>query len=201
MKHFLFFTVFLFSNSLYSLDPKNFDETKDWETKDISFQFDYIFQKSTNYQEYKVIRKDWLLGLKSRTIDSLFLCDKALKLLQEKSTFQTAEIIALKQQVNALTLDLEKANLDREAFSLLGINIAKNQYVLIVWVIIVVLFLLLLLGVLNQKRYVSMAESAKTSLKIVEEDFDNYRRVAIEREQKVRRQLQDEILKQRKGDC
>ena len=43
--------------------------------------------------------------------------------------------------------------------------------------------------------------SEKLALRVdqVEEEFDEHRRTALEREQKVRRQLQDEINKQKKA--
>ena len=44
---------------------------------------------------------------------------------------------------------------------------------------------------------VSVTKAAKKSLEDTELEFEEHRRVALEREQKVRRQLQDEINKQK----
>jgi hypothetical protein len=199
MKYSLILIGFFLSINFTSRAQENIDESTNWETKDLRFQFDYIYQKSTNYQEYKVVPKDWLLGFKLRMTDSIFLYDKSLLLLKEKSTSQTAEILDLNLKINALRSDLEKANINKESIVLLGVTITKTQYSLIVWIIIAGLLLLIFFGFFKYKRFVTLVESANASLKIVEEDFDNYRRIAIEREQKVRRQLQDEILKQKKG--
>src|SRR5690606_37969572 len=34
-------------------------------------QFEYVIQKSNNYEEYKVVKKTWLYALKAHTMDSL----------------------------------------------------------------------------------------------------------------------------------
>ncbi len=48
------------------------------------------------------------------------------------------------------------------------------------------------------KQSNSITKDIKNRLKETEEEFDNHRKVALEREQKVRRQLQDELNKQKK---
>ena len=42
-----------------------------------------------------------------------------------------------------------------------------------------------------------MTKDAKRALSEMEEEFEEHRKTALEREQKVRRQLQDEINKQK----
>lgn len=199
MKHLLFLTTcFLFLTAALFAQENNEDAIS-WDKKNLGFQFDYINQKSTSYQEYKVVRKDWLLGLKSRTLDTVSTLDKELKLLKEMNASQATEIQQLKSEINTLEEGLQTAINDKETMSFLGINTSKSQYNVIVWLIIGVLFLFLLLSIFKSKRAISAAALAKTALKTVEDDFDGYKRIAIEREQKVRRQLQDEILKQKKG--
>ena len=48
------------------------------------------------------------------------------------------------------------------------------------------------------KQSNSITIQTKETLKEVEEEFENHRKTALEREQKVRRQLQDELNKQKK---
>ena len=43
----------------------------------------------------------------------------------------------------------------------------------------------------------TVTKSAKKSLAEIEEEYEDHRRNALEREQKVRRQLQDELNKQK----
>lgn len=45
-------------------------------------QFEYVIQKSNNYQDYKVVKKVWLTQLKSHVLDSLEAINKdILKML------------------------------------------------------------------------------------------------------------------------
>ncbi len=67
------------------------------------------------------------------------------------------------------------------------------------WSIIGGLLALLLLFIYKFKNSNSITREANHNLAEIEEEFDDHRRTALEREQKVRRQLQDEINKQKKG--
>ena len=59
-----------------------------------------------------------------------------------------------------------------------------------------IVFLAIFIGRFKQSN--SITKDIKNRLKETEEEFDNHRKVALEREQKVRRQLQDELNKQKK---
>jgi hypothetical protein len=63
------------------------------------------------------------------------------------------------------------------------------------WSIIAALFALLLFFIYKFKNSNTLTRQAKFKLEEVESEFEEHRRIALEREQKVRRQLQDEINK------
>jgi hypothetical protein len=63
------------------------------------------------------------------------------------------------------------------------------------WSIIAGLFAFLLLFIYKFKGSNSSTREAKLRLDEVETEFEDHRRNALEREQKVRRQLQDELNK------
>lgn len=65
------------------------------------------------------------------------------------------------------------------------------------WSIIGGLFVLLLFFIYKFKNSNAVTKQAKKSLEETEEEFEEHRKIALEREQKVRRQLQDEINKQK----
>lgn len=199
MKHFLILTICFLYTANSILAQENYEDTVSWDKKDLGFQFDYINQKSTSYQEYKVVKKEWILGLKSRTMDTVSMLYKELKLLKEVNFSQDSDIQQLKIEIDSLEELLQIAIKNNESMSFLGINTSKSHYNIVVWLIIGLISFLLILSVVKARKAISAASFAKSALNTVEEEFDGYKRVAIEREQKVRRQLQDEILKQKKG--
>jgi hypothetical protein len=65
------------------------------------------------------------------------------------------------------------------------------------WSIIGALLALLIFFVYKFNNSNVVTKEAKLALAEMEEEFEEHRKVALEREQKVRRQLQDEINKQK----
>jgi uncharacterized membrane protein (DUF106 family) len=79
--------------------------------------------------------------------------------------------------------------------ALLGMQTSKTNYNVIMWTIIAALTALLLFFIYKFKNSNSLTKEAKYKLEEVESEFEEHRRNALEREQKVRRQLQDELNK------
>jgi uncharacterized membrane protein len=83
--------------------------------------------------------------------------------------------------------------------SFFGIQVSKITYNLILWTIIGALLLFLLLFIYKYRRSNVLTQEAKVKLADVEAEYEDHRRKALEREQKISRQLQDEINKYKKG--
>ena len=81
--------------------------------------------------------------------------------------------------------------------SLFGIPMSKSGYNVLMWSIIAGLLGLLLLFIYRFKNSNTITRNANKALAEIEEEFEEHRKVALEREQKVRRQLQDELNKQK----
>jgi len=84
-----------------------------------------------------------------------------------------------------------------KSLSLFGLQMSKTGYNALMWSIIAALLALLLVFIFRFKNSNSITKAAKLKLSETEEEFEEHRRNALEREQKVRRQLQDEINKNR----
>lgn len=82
--------------------------------------------------------------------------------------------------------------------SLLGLEMSKIWYHILIFTIIFSLLALLLLFIYKFRHSNTVTINAVKALKDTEEAFENHRKTALEREQKVRRQLLDEINKQKK---
>jgi hypothetical protein len=163
----------------------------------IDNQFEYLIQKSGKYQEYKVVKRTWLFTLKSHVADTLKAVHKDLSDTQAIVKAQAGEIESLKSNLTNTETTLNATNDEKDNISLFGIQTSKASYKVLMWSIIGGLFALLLLFIYKFKGSNSSTKDAKHKLEEVETEFEEHRRNALEREQKVRRQLQDELNKQK----
>lgn len=186
----------------------NFAQTPEIENDKLSLnsgtldnQFEYVISKSNgwnnNGQIYKVVKANWLTDLKAHALDSLKAIRKNLIATEITVKAQTQEIADLKNSLSNAQANLDKTNNEKDTMSLFGMPLSKGGYSAIMWSIIGVLFLLLILFIYKFKNSNSVTKEAKRALLEVEEEFEEHRKTAVEREQKVRRQLQDEINKQK----
>ena len=160
-------------------------------------QFEYVIQRSNNYQDYKVVKKIWLQQLKSHVMYSLNQVKSEVLKSSEVINQQGEELAQLKDNLNNTKLKLDNTIAEKDSMQLFGLQISKTGYSTIMWSVIGILLLLLFLFVYKFNASNSITNSTKKKLLEVEEEFEEHRRVALEREQKVRRQLQDEINKQK----
>lgn len=168
----------------------------------IDNQFEYVIQKSSSWtdergQTYKVTKRNWLYELKAHTLDSLKAVHKELLDTQKVVSDQSEEITNLKSNLTNTQNDLEKTNNEKNSMSLFGLQMSKGGYNGLMWTIIACLLALFLLFVYKFNNSNVVTKDAKRALSEMEEEFEEHRKTALEREQKVRRQLQDEINKQK----
>ena len=83
--------------------------------------------------------------------------------------------------------------------SFFGILVSKATYNIILWTLITGLLLLLLFFIYKFRNSNILTQEAKTNLAELEVEYEDHRRRALEREQKISRQYQDEINKNKKA--
>jgi len=193
----LFITVFLLilkSNFIFSqveiIEPIT-------EPNTIEGQFDKMYRISSTYQTYKVIDKDAFIILKNNVLDSIKKTKKALVELENLLKDERETIAYLNESMTKTQLELDNALSKEDTISFLGIPLSKLSYNLILWTIIIGLSGGLGFFVFKFFKSNVLTKQAQENLITVEEEFEAYRKKSIEREQKLRRQLQDEINKQR----
>ena len=194
----LFFTL---STNLQAQETASIDDDKlSLNSGTIDNQFEYVIRRSNNYQDYKVIKKVWLYALKAHTIDSINAIQKQLDETKTVIKNQTQEINKLKTSLSATQGTLDKTNTEKDSMSLFGMQMSKTAYNTLLWSLIGGLLALLLFFIYKFKDSNTITRDAKKALTDTEEEFEEHRRVALEREQKVRRQLQDEINKHKSSN-
>lgn len=163
----------------------------------IENQFDNIYRTSSTYQNYKVISRDRFNTLKSSVLDSLKIYSKSLSAKEKTITAKGVEIESLKKELKETNIKLKEAISKENSFSFLGVEIAKGTYNLMVWALVGVLLAGLIHFIYQFAKSNTTTKTALTDLEEVENEFEAHRKKTLEREQKLRRQLHDEINKNR----
>jgi hypothetical protein len=160
-------------------------------------QFDRIYRISTSYQTYKVISKEGYQKLKNNVLDSLNQIENTLS--EKVSLLKTKEsdIQRLNEKINNTQINLDASIKKENSISLFGLALNKTTYNSILWFLIIVLLMGMLFFMYKFSNSNLLTKEAKHNLAEVEQELSQFRKKTLEKEQKLRRQLQDEINKQR----
>lgn len=163
-------------------------------------QFDAVYKKSSSYQGYKVVSIGNFHQLKKNSIDSLRFYTNQLTTTKATINNQEVEIKGLKEQLEASNQEVLNLKNTKNSVSLLGMDIEKDLYNVIMFSVIGFLTLLLVLFILKFKSAKSEAHTAIGNLAKLEDEYVEYKRKAMEKEQQLGRKLLDEINKNKKKD-
>jgi gas vesicle protein len=160
-------------------------------------QFDRIYRISTSYQTYKVISKEGYQKLKNNVLDSLNQIENTLS--EKVSLLKTKEsdIQKLNEKINNTQINLDASIKKENSISLFGLALNKTTYNSILWFLIIALLMGMLFFMYKFSNSNLLTKEAKHNLAEVEQELSQFRKKTLEKEQKLRRQLQDEINKQR----
>ena len=179
------------------------EETSDDQDMTLKGQFEDMERKSTNYRSgngipYEVIKLSSLNEIKKNIFDSISTANASIKELTATIAANKAEIEDLNAKLQDTTNKLNTVTTEKDSVSFFGAQISKGTYKFILWSIIFALLLFLLLFIYKFRNSNFLTSQAKTALADLEQEYEDHRRRALEREQKISRQLQDELNKQKK---
>ena len=172
------------------------------EDQSLVSQFQVLEKKSGNYSangiRYEVIRLVDLNKIKKNIFDSINTANSSIKQLSATIEGNNSEITGLNTKLQEATSNLKKVTNEKDSVSFFGALLSKGTYKAIVWGIIAILTLLLFLFIYKFRNSNFLTQQAKTALADLEKEYEDHRRRALEREQKISRRLQDELNKQKK---
>jgi septal ring factor EnvC (AmiA/AmiB activator) len=188
--------------SIYAQTETEEEDELSLDNSTINNQFEYVLKKSGNFkgvngQKYEAVKRSMITTLQAHTNDTLRTIRKDLADTQAIVASQSKEINDLKTNLTNTQTNLDKTTNEKNNMALFGIQMSKSSYNMLMWSIIGVLLALLILFIYRFKNSHIVTKEAKAALEEIEEEFEEHRKVALEREQKVRRQLQDELNKQK----
>lgn len=198
----LFLSAVLLTTSFGFAQDSEEDEALSLDNGPISSQFDYISNKSGNYRadgvRYEVVKEANLYKLRENVLDSIKAFNQRINGLNATISEHETTITSLNKKLQETTTNLTAVTEEKDNMSFLGISVSKATYNIILWTIIIGLFILLGIFIFRFRNSNILTQEAKQNLAELEVEYEEHRRKALEREQKISRKLQDELNKQKK---
>jgi hypothetical protein len=170
-------------------------QTSSLKESPIEGQFEYVYKNSNDYEEYKVVKR-WQLGqLKEHVLDTLTLLKGQLHQKEVMISDKQAAIDSLLILNANVNQALQKTNEEKNSIPFMGIMLQKTVYNSILWSLIGGLAAGLFLFIFLFKRSNRMTVGYKNDLSGLKNEFETFRKRALEREEGVVRKYHDELMK------
>lgn len=181
-----------------TINGQEIDKAQTIDSGTIENQFDYLINKSNRYQDYKVVKRVWLDRLKKVVDDSLNVIRIELKNTKVTLSKKEAEISVLSDSLNDSKKTVTSLNNEKDSIQFFGILLSKPFYNSILWSVISALLVFLLFYIIRFNQKNKITKDSNEKFDELEKEFEEHRQRSLEREQQLRRKLQDELNKQKK---
>lgn len=154
--------------------------------------FNNLINNSNDYQGFKVVDYNDLVNLKNKT--SEYFNNQNEEIITQKNTLdqQQKDIDSLRNELANTKEEFERINADKDSITFLGMPFSKGGYMAFMWGLVGLLILALAFFIYRYKQSHTYTVEARNNLTSTEKEFDAYREKALEKEQRLGRQLQDE---------
>ena len=189
------FVILSFTGILSLTAQENEEATLD--RGPLSGQFDYTIEKSSKYEEFRVVRTAWLYKLKSNVIDTLEHLQGEINTRQAEIDSLGHQIVLLNEKLTTTQDKLEQAILSKNSLPFFGAEIQKGKYNTIMWALVLILaggvaFLFLLF-----KRSHFITKQMQEKYEDLENEYEAHRKRVLEKEKAMARQHLNELNKLR----
>ena len=159
--------------------------------------FQQLIDRSGAWQNFKMLDRGKLAAFQRSMTDSINGVRSQLVAEKQKVKENEATIKELNDKITEIQAALDQTKDQKDSVSFFGALVSKGLYNTIMWGIVLALASLLVLYIYKFSNGNVVTKKSINDLNELQEEYETYRKAAIEREQKVRRQLQDEINKHR----
>ena len=159
--------------------------------------FQQLIDRSGAWQNFKMLDRGKLAAFQRSMTDSINGVRSQLVAEKQKVKENEATIKDLNDKITEIQAALDQTKDQKDSVNFFGALVSKGLYNTIMWGIVLALASLLVLYIYKFSNGNVVTKKSINDLNELQEEYENYRKAAIEREQKVRRQLQDEINKHR----
>jgi hypothetical protein len=190
----IYILLFLSCTGIQHVLSQTAAEKPSLEKSNIDGKFNYVYQQSNDFEDYKMVKKWWLTRLKTHVLDTIKLVENQLvesqKLVNTKSTVIDSLNKLLMTNNSTLALTIKEKN----SLRFIGIPMDKAAYNSIVWIIIIGLTFTLVIFILLFKRSNLVTRQTKDDLVEIKNEFESFRKRALEREEGIVRKYHNELM-------
>jgi peptidoglycan hydrolase CwlO-like protein len=141
----------------------------------IKEQIKYIEEKTRIYENYRAIREDMFQKINKNILDSLSAGKNKIAGLNNVISSLKQKNDSLKTSLETTKTTLEETTRTKNSIGVFGMNINKNVYNSIMWIVVAGLVLVLVIGFLVFKKILQANISTKKELKELRDEFEDYR--------------------------
>ena len=155
-------------------------------------QFVYLKEQSSTYKDKKIIREARLNRLWTNVQDSLAQVQKKLTATQGKVGAQNEEITSLNGELKAQQQAVNDSEHASTHISVLGMDMLKQNFLSFFWITASILTLLLLGALYQYRNSKQVTSKTQYNLRAIQRELEDFRKKSLEKERKLRRELQTE---------
>lgn len=188
MKPLAIFLVFL-SQALFAQQPT---EAINEQSQKLNERYLQMKVKSQTYGEYKVIKETILDAFWKTATDSVKKGKSVLSEVREANALLQAQLQSTQLEMKQKDQSIEELNHAGTHINVLGLDLQKGVFVS--FALLTIIGLLVFLGLISgrlKRIYQAMKDKMETAT-ILSQEFETYKRKALEKQTKLSRELQDE---------
>ena len=159
----------------------------------IDSQFVYLYAISRTQNGIEHVRRPNLEQIRKNVADTIQALTKEIVNLKTKDASQRTAMDAMADSLVRVQQELQTAQQEKDRFSFIGISVQKGTYNLIMWGIVLLSGAALSLYIYRFNQSHVVTRDTKKAIDDLQQEFDQHRKKSMEKEQKLKRQLQDEI--------
>ena len=170
-------------------------QAQETQTESLQQQFDSMLKRSNRWQDFKVVKIVQLNQYQANVQDTLDQFRSVASADKTELAVRQQTIDSLRANKSSLESALTQSKAKEEGISFFGTLINKGTYKTMMWGSIGILVLALIALLMGYRNRASVTKALSVKLSEVETEFETHRQRSLEREQQIRRKLQDEINK------
>ncbi|NNK81186.1 MAG: hypothetical protein HKO93_06785, partial [Flavobacteriales bacterium] len=163
--------------------------------KTIKSTFDKMLQESNRYQDFKVVKRGKLDAFIIEVQDSLDVLQERIRSQVKAKSDLESQVSSLNQEIANGKARISELEGQRDSISTLGMEVNKSTFSTFMWIAVLTLLGLLVAVFLRNKSIAMSQKAVKANLSDLEDELSMTKKKALEREQELKREVQDYVNK------
>jgi hypothetical protein len=155
-------------------------------------RFAIMKTKSQNYREYKVIKESVLDGVWKIIRDSISAKDAAIRKAKQDIAALNGQLGGVQDNLKKKEASMTEILYDSTHISVLGIDMEKGTFLTLIAVLLGALAVVVGTVIGRMKLMTKTLQEKKLAVNMVTNEYEDYKRKAMDKQTKLSRELQDE---------